>query len=711
MKRWFPILLAVLLCLSCPALADVIESPSAPGTSPAPTFADSLLDWAGELDLGACDLVGSAFSGDASCSARLRGDDALLELAVPDLLTLQLSEEAVALNASGQTYVLELQPLRDAFFEARRLPYSLGDDGQYAVQWLYRAFREILLPSVDYTSGYNGFSFHVRLDEREFWERAGAFIDSALRDEELRDMYARYARYFRSFIPGLPATAEELRTACRRFLDRRDPRFIGWTVEGDVQANPGMWGGRLEVACAFHVERQISQADISFEYAPTYDGFSMAASVSGSMDIRRYSCAASLESHGNAVYGTLDVDAEESASYVLSAVRGDGAIDGDLVFRRDGTPVWTTSVHGRVDPGTRAVTGTVLRTDHSDPEGAAETLASLELNRWDGGCAGTLGLPDGTLNFRAVSYSNYMHVSAKMQSADRMPSGDSLDFWLFRRGGNEYRVRLDATSAGRGRLYRRVRLTGEAGPTGISFEYSDPMYGKATTGSIHYVETDDGFYFGLEYNPGAPQFYRFTGTDRLPFGIHVTRAGNTCRISLSDTRFFYLMKADATIELNGSGGIGRLEGNLERRNSMNQGDLHAANFIYTPGKITATVDSQTYTLEKAFEDERQITYQLTNDRSSIPAYITLRLDDDLRTLTGSVRVNDLAMAGFSIAAADKTQIVPLDTSGAINVDQAWILRALYGSPAADSAPAREAAEEAVEEAAEAASDEGFFIEE
>nr|AHF24339.1 hypothetical protein [uncultured bacterium Contig575] len=705
MKRCLSALIAMLLCLSCLALGEEPELPVQEETPP-PTFCDSLLEWAAGLDPSSRDLSADFSMGSETYSALLRSDGDRTEFAIADFFTLQFDRSTVLLDAGGQTYALDLEPILRAFNEARRSGYELSSDGALLSQLLERAVQVILLPSVTYAVGYSGITLHIKLSNVELQERLDAFIDEAIMGDAAERLFARYGQYLRALIPGCPSTMEELRQAWSENGHRSMLFLPPFTIEGDAQFNDRPWR-EPEVSCVLHITHAYGQSQFSFDYAPTGDGFSLGAGLSESSGFRSFSCAASLDGHGDTLTGTLLIDDGEVSSLHLNARFSDNGLDGDVTCHKGGALLWTTSFYLLDDPQAHTLTGEVTHAVHAYGSGIANTVASLNVHYWDGGCSGSLYLPNNSLHFRALSCDSYVRILVKTQPTSEYISSDSVDLWFFRQGWDGYRVRLDASQSMYGRLYRQVLLSGAVDSTGISFEYSDPLRDETISGSAHYVEQSDGFDFGVELLTDAQRFYQYTGTQKVPFSLQVRVSAQECEISFSNTSDMETARANARFGLAETGDPTWLEVDYELGYALDPRDTFTGRLTWEPGKLVVTGGDAVYTLEKRSEAEREISYQLYTNQDDAVYNITLSLDDALQTFSGRVDVEGYALAELRIAASDSTAITPFDAADTIPVDLALIMDLLSEAQPADEPSAPALAEEAVEEAVEeAASNEG-----
>ena len=734
MKRWLSLILALLLGLSLPALSEAaveapdpaVEAPAPADEPPAPpTFGESLAAWAAGLDPSAYDLRGEAFLNGETYAATLRQSDALAELDVPGLGTLQLDPNAIVLNAGGQTYALDLAPMLAAAAQAQEMAQAAPEDAEILGRLLERAAREVLLPSVEWSWGYGGGSLHLSLNGYALCDRLYAFIGSALESDDAARLYSRYGEYIRMLAPECPESFEALREAWSQVSLPRLKRFPDFTLEADVLANSFRWQ-MPEIACVGRYSSWRGQTGFSLDLTPHEGGFSLSADLNAAVGLNTYNhsrgqdIALNLDVQGGSVSGTLTVGGEDPRILTLGARLYPDSVTADLSCRSREGELWSMTLEGQQDTQDQTVTGSLV---YAEPDAEPQTVAALDAHYWNGGLNCTLRTPAGDLEFRAANGLGYTHIKAGVRPLARYAVGRALDLWLFGNLYSGYRVRCETTRSRYGQLADQTLLNAELRRNGASISVSNPLRRTATEASAWYTEQPDGYEFRAEYSKDAQLFLMQTGMEKLPFSLRVSRSGDEYTVSYTNTERKMTTEAETRFELDGDGGIAWLEGDVTRTRLRFNAEAETTHISYAPGRAVITGGGEEWTLERAEQTDRALAYSLTSSREDVPdCRVALTLDDDLRALTLAVTAEGAELGHLRLAEAARTEIVPIDTADAIPLDAETLVALLQapGAKPAQAAPAAavetedeaayaveeaaETIEDAVEEAAEEAAD-------
>ena len=712
MKRWLALFIALLLCCG-PTLAETAavsgepasmeeaeltgeapegESGEAPAEepleepAPEPTFADSLLGWAANLDAQAYDLAGALRIGEDAWSALIQQDGDVTSICVDGLGALQLTGKDIALRVADQTYVLDLEPLLAAAQAPMYDEAALEADLE-ALQALLQRAAQALQPLIDYRPDYGGFTLHIALDEQDLRERLVGFIDDVLKDAAFERLYARYGDSLRLLVPELPASLRELRAGWELSKPWMRSRRPGFSLDADVQLNQSY--GETSLACTGRYSDVWNrrQTGFSLEYAAGYDGFSAAACLDDASWGGVGSVSASLDFHAGRLTGTLLVEDGTASCFQLEALLVEDGVNATLDFRQDGERLWAAALYAIVDPEARTVRASLDVTDYGSSEPVSENLAALNISYWDQGYSGSLILPEDSLYFRGVTGSGFTHATAKLLSGQR--SSQTVDLWLFRLGWSGYRARCEISESWSGREVARKRLSGEIGENGASFEAADLLHGTSTSGSVRYVQQYDGFSFDLELLADAQSYYARYMEDKLPFGVHISRSGDECAVTLTNTADYGARETlSARFGLDDAGALRWLEGDYTATYPRRPAPIGQAHVSYTPEKTVITSGEEVYTIEKLSESALAMAYQVRYMDQS-PVTVALALDEALRTLSCSVTAEGVPLAEASLSATDKAQIAPIDREDAIPVD-IELLTSLLDELTAPAQPVAEA---------------------
>ncbi len=718
MKRWLAFFMALLLCCGT-ALAEATEDSGeragaveaveaqtpADEPVPEPTFTDSLREWAVKLDPQTCDLTGAVSIGESAWTALIQRDAGATSIAVDGLGTLQLTGEDIALRVGEETYVLDLQPLLSAMKKPGLDEAELEADLQALEGLLQRAVQELLLPFVDWKESSDGVAVHVAINGQDLAERLYDYIDGTLGDAAFDRLYTRFGSALRALVPDLPDSAQELRAQWGFVKPYIGRWFYGFSFDADAQLTDWVWGER-GFACTGNFSNRRGQTDFSLEYTADHDGFSVAAGLGDGGRGSLGAVSVFLDGHGDQLDGTLLVENYTTTCCQLNATFLENGINAVLTLRQDGALVWTSTLYGCVDVSARTVSATLDYTDYDYGDPETRTVAQLEVHYWDQGYTGFLTLPGESIHFHGVTSSGFTHHVVKLLPASYYDPSQTVDFWLFSQGRGGYRARCDIAGSRSGRQVFHTRLSCEVNENGASFEVSDPLRGTSTSGSVRFISRDDGFDFDLEFLDDAQRYYARYMTKKLPFGIHVSRNGGEYTVSLTGT------DADdeqtdisARFGLDDSGSIAWLEGEASTIYPQREEPVHRLSVSYKPEKTVVTSDGETVTIERISESARAVAYQLRYMNAD-PVTVELSLDEALRVLEGRIIVEGYTIGEARIAAADRTDIVPIDRENAIPVDLDLIMSLvsdLMASPQPDygAAVVEVPAEDAVEEAAEA----------
>ncbi len=731
MKRWLTFFFAIILCVSSFAAAE--DSAAASQTSAAPepvkAFSDSLLQWANRLNPAEYDLRADVSTGQGAYSATVKRDGAMTSIEIPGVGTLQIDQKDIVFNLSGITYVMNIESLVKLFTDAADPSSGAQMDASLMRPLLQQAVQEILLPSLELSYSHSTINCHIELNETELRDRLVAFLDKLISGDSFDALYAAYGQYLQLLIPDFPKSADEIRAAWPDIeAESHYPLYDHFSVEADFQRSLSLWG-MPEMACVGNISYMHHSLGFSFEYSARRDGVSLYVDFSertGNYDAFNVSFV--LDGHDHNVAGALSINTRESNSFVFKAAFRDDGIDAEMDYRQDNQLMGTASVKGKHDRNSKTITGTIEYTDKQYSDEQAIQVASLDFSYWASGCAGSLFIPGASFQLHSAMGNSYSHTALTAQLDSWYGSQESFELWLFKTGWNSYRARFEVLRQAYGNKYREFFLTGTYGPTGFSASVSGRLAQTQISGSVNYERKPDGYDFSVEYNPNALYFLQYTGMERIPFSIRVSRARQTYDISFTNTFFPYGLKAKAQVVLGATGSISLLEGTLENT-SYYSDEPQKASFSYKPGTIKVNDGHRTYAVQRMAETARTIRYQMIVEPYNAAYTLDIELDNDLRTLICRVSSDGATQAELLISALDKTEIEPLDRSFAIPVSPRMLAGILWYAlpagisyapaqtvePATEYAPAYDSeadaeeaaddpvyAEEAIEEAADAA---------
>ena len=714
MKRWLSYLLALMLLLSFPSLAeeaaeatDNLEAPA-----PEPTFADSILEWAGKLDPSANDLNGRANVAGEGGTGSLKMDGDLIELAIDGLGKAQFDGTTLVLETPEQTSVIDLTPLYSAVGSSIQSSIESAQNQHRLERLLQRAAIQLLLPSVSFT----GNGIQIRLDDETLWQRVRAFVDQTLKDSDFKKLYAAYGPTLHTTIPEWPATVDEFAELWAELEGLEYTPIPGFTLEADVQSTSRGWDQQEIVATGQFTTRRTpgmpyimggTQVGFSFECLTDSDGFSVLARANSSDYRSAFDISLSLNGHENGLTGTLMVDAGATTLIELNAGVDEEEFDAQLSCRQDNQPIWTMDLIGRDDRERKTFNAELRYTDEQYGPSETLTVAALNVHYFENGCSGTLTTSETDVVFNYLGSDSHTHATAKVST----PYGRSSDYdlWVFNDGRDEYRVRCESRHSHRGRLYNQNAFTAQLSPTGLSFSYSNPQRLSSTVeGAISYVPQPDGFDFSIHFLADTQHLYNRYYIQPQPFDLHLLVGGSEYTFSVSGMVDMQVVKLDAKCTLDEEDNLSALSLGIESAFAMRPDRAQRYSLSWEPGKAVTSVDGVTYTLEKVSESLLELVYRLTDDQGGEPLLCTVSLDEALTTLSARVDAESGSLLELELSAADKTAIEPIDRTNAVEIDIMQLIQELMMPPEPAAPSAVEAAveelPEAVEDAAETASD-------
>ncbi len=732
MKRWLAFFFAMILCVANFAIAE--DPAAAPQTIAAPEpvekFSASLFKWASGLNPAEYDLHAAISADRKSYSATLKHDGAVTSIEIPGIGALQIDQKDIVLNVSGMTYVMNIESLVRLFADAAQPSGGSRTDTSLIRPLLQQAVQEILLPSVELSYSFSTINCHIALNETELRDRSVAFIDKLIASDSFEPLYAAYGQYFQLLIPDFPKSADDIRAAWPDIeAQSHYPISDHFSIEADFQRSLSSWGAP-EIACVGNIFCMYRSIGFSFEYSARRDGFSLCASLSertGNYDAFNVSFA--LDGFDQNIAGSLTVNTYESNAFLFKAAFRNDSIDAEIDYRQNNRLMGTVHVNGTHDRTSKTITGKIDYTDRQYDDGQTVHVASLDLSYWASGCTGNLSVPGAYFQIHSTMGNSYAHTALTAQLDSWYGSQECFELWLFKSGWNSYRARFEILRQAYGNQYREFFLTGTSGPTGFSASVSGRLAQTQISGSVNYERKPDGFDFSVEYNPDALYFSQYTGMERIPFSIRISRTGKTYDISFTNTFYPYSLKAKTQIVLGETGNIALLDGAYENTYYYSD-ESQKGSVSYRPGTLKVNDGHRTYTVQKKAETARAIRYQMTVEPYNAAYTLDIELDKDLRTLVCRVSSGGVAQAEIQISALDKTEIEPLSKSFAIPVSPRMLVGILRHAlpadtihepaqtyePSAEEAPAyddeadaeavedyayaEEAAEEAVKRAAE-----------
>ena len=496
MKKLTAIVLSIVLLLSL-ACSCAEEQPAAGD------FLQGVREWAAGLDLEKSDYKASIYSdGYQSAEIFVRKDQEITEIAVPGSGKIQISENAVVLDLDGQLYSMDLAAIREmyqTFFSEDR---QVDKDMEMLRPWLEKAFRDIILPSVNISIGYSGLVLHIDAGSEEIRARTYAWIDEFMEDRAAIEMILkRYGLYLETIIPGMPQTYEELKKAWEAEKAYGGTAWPEFRITADITSSGNYYGRNISCAASLSFA-DVGAAKISFEFAATRDGFDLVSFLDVSegniyRSRRRYRSSSyefDLHSHGGKVNGVL-VTPEDT--YTLEA---EARTEEDYTTRITAT-INEKREHGEImldavyDPGNSSLKAKLYNMNGSYDSNVPVELATLEAYMRSNGCDVSLST-DATRIAMHVS-SDYLYRHVKINIDNTYNENYYLDFWMFRSEQGEIRVSLDSNFINR---YMPHTYSLTVGRSGIAFSRTTG-YGQYCDFSFaaSWKQGVDGFMTEIEY--------------------------------------------------------------------------------------------------------------------------------------------------------------------------------------------------------------------
>lgn len=627
MKRLLALLVA-LSFLTCSITAAFAESVS--GSAPG-SFMDAAAEWLNGLDPEKYDYGFFVQGPGTALEGVFRKDPELTEIDMGDQGRIVLSGSEIGIEQNGISIIVDLEDASQLMSQNALQPENVIKDIQWLSERAKSIISEAFLPYVNVSSGKNGLSVHVAIDDRTALLKLTDCLDTLLGEKETEEIFNRYSPYLGTLFQGSRISYDMLKSYVAGI--RKDLGSRRSTSAVNMDLDIVLDNGRVSSVSCF--------GSCSLSYREIYN-----------FDFRYKGAADGWHTEGyikDVTYG--------STLFSLDLTKSNSTTSGKVTISE--TELTVSAVTGESGE-------TAVRLDSN-----VDLSADVKFDKQH--FAADIFYRDEVISASAGKEEDQVTAALKTTSSDRSAAQYDYDFRMNRLPNGNWRVRLTGIDQAWGMVRARHYVNAEIGENKIAVSYSD----NPLTSSGYELEAERNgkdFRFRI-HMPG----FNWHGQD-MGYNLLIQKEGMVVKTEFAFLHLLWYVSGNGSVLIDRDQKIRTLTGVVSTQYLPDPDKTETHRLIYSPGELMYVDDLGIYRLKKTEDTARTIRYRLTHN-SRLEAEVTANLtesgcgDGMEITITDQNR-NQMRV---SVEPLEKTGIVPINQDRAIRMSLELFLSQVLNS--------------------------------